>query len=90
MVIFKYVFFFIQKVTNRVIRSLLNACFVILNIEPSVWLIQNCGVIYKINIAFTRISPHNFLSNSMNIPFQMAHVLKKQKIFCRTESVIKP
>jgi len=41
--------------------SLLNAC---LNIATNVWLLPNCGVIYKRNTVFIRTSPCNFSSNS--------------------------
>jgi len=55
------------EVKNRVMSRLLNACFAILNIAITFWVIQNCGVIYRINTAFIRTNPHNFSSNSTNI-----------------------
>ena len=36
-------FFFFPEVKNHAISRLLNACFAILNIATSFWLIQNCS-----------------------------------------------
>jgi len=45
MMIILRLYFFIPKVKNRAISCLLNACFAILNVAASFWLIQNCAVI---------------------------------------------
>jgi len=52
---------------HRATSRLLNACFAILNITTKFWVTQNCGVIYKRNMAFIRASLRNFSSNSTNI-----------------------
>jgi len=58
---------FFLKVKNRAMRGLLNACFAILNIAISVWLVKNDGIIYKTNTAYIRTNRHNFSSNCTNI-----------------------
>jgi len=64
----KYGFFLpISEVKNRVMNRLHNACFAILNIATSFWVLQNCGVIYKTNTTFIRTSSRKFSSNSTNI-----------------------
>jgi len=51
---------FFPEMENLAISRLPNACFAILNIARSIWLIQTCGVIYKIYTTFIRTSPCNF------------------------------
>jgi len=59
--------FFIPEVKIRAMSRLLRACFAILNTATSFRLTENCVVIYKSNMTFIRINPHNGYSNSTNI-----------------------
>jgi len=66
--------FFFPSVKNQAMRRLLNARFAILNIAISVWLLKNCRVIYKTNLAFIRTTlqffkqQHEYFCNQQ-IPF---------------------
>jgi len=62
--------FFIPEVKNRSMSRLLNACFAILSIASSVWLLHHFGFIYETSTAFIRTTSHNSSSNSIRIYMQ--------------------